>query len=342
MSLHDELLQKLVEVADVQLVASLRDARIGFDDPHDLRVFVPDLHLVTAAKRGRYQYATNDVDLLAQVICTVATFRATHPSDTVVLFQMGDFLDLWRQEPIEDQRGAAARAIEADHAPLMDALFKTGLKPRFLLGNHDIELYRYPTFTAWDRRYYLPFGASPRIILMHGDALDAFEMDTARWFKQLSVYLFGPWASPTDYDIEQLVTLAHESHANKDYATQIQGTGVMAAPTSHLVIPARSNVQTARDHHQDGTKFLDIARKVSSTANQQFKTELRMMVIGHTHHPRIALHDEADGFFVLVDTGGFIESCKTPDGTITPNRQLTVLSENEVRIYQLGARAAAA
>jgi hypothetical protein len=45
--MHDRLLDALMSIANVRLVSSLRDERLGFPDPKDLRVFIPDLHLIT-------------------------------------------------------------------------------------------------------------------------------------------------------------------------------------------------------------------------------------------------------------------------------------------------------
>ena len=42
----------------------------------------------------------------------------------------------------------------------------------------------------------------------------------------------------------------------------------------------------------------------------------------------------SDPFFVLVDTGAWLESFKVPGGT-RPNAQLCAISQNEVRLYQL-------
>jgi hypothetical protein len=65
--------------------------------------------------------------------------------------------------------------------------------------------------------------------------------------------------------------------------------------------------------------------------------------MGHTHHARIAVHESGDDFFALVDCGSWIETCSFTDETGTlfpgvPCAQLAALSDNEVRLYQLGPR----
>jgi hypothetical protein len=44
--------------------------------------------------------------------------------------------------------------------------------------------------------------------------------------------------------------------------------------------------------------------------------------------------------FALVDTGAWIESCAEAEGgTAIPNSQITAISANQVRIYQLAPHA---
>ena len=69
MTLHAELIDQLSGVASkIRLVASLKDARLGFASPLDMRIFLPDMHVLSAATRQRYNYGTNDMQLLADVL----------------------------------------------------------------------------------------------------------------------------------------------------------------------------------------------------------------------------------------------------------------------------------
>ena len=57
---HDELLAALQAVAKVDLVSRLKDERLNFPQTGELHVFIPDVHLITAARRieGGYQYGS--------------------------------------------------------------------------------------------------------------------------------------------------------------------------------------------------------------------------------------------------------------------------------------------
>src|SRR5450759_3084952 len=69
MSLHADLLGRLQAIARVQLVARLQDDRLSFPGANELHVFIPDIPLITAARRveGGYQYGTNHPVLLQAV-----------------------------------------------------------------------------------------------------------------------------------------------------------------------------------------------------------------------------------------------------------------------------------
>jgi hypothetical protein len=61
--------------------------------------------------------------------------------------------------------------------------------------------------------------------------------------------------------------------------------------------------------------------------------DLKVVVIGHSHHARI-VHDEPAGL-LLVDTGAWIESFSAPGVPKTPNRQLGAICGGDFRVYQL-------
>ena len=102
-------------------------------------------------------------------------------------------------------------------------------------------------------------------------------------------------------------------------------------------IPARWNVQQEGAAPSQNLMFLDAAHKSCLKANNDYEMNLKVAVIGHTHHARIAVRETADGdLFTLIDCGAWIENC-IADGASkpTPNAQIAALSGNEARIYQL-------
>jgi UDP-2,3-diacylglucosamine pyrophosphatase LpxH len=343
MTLHDELLFALRSVASVSLVASYRDPRLQFAAADDLRVFVPDLHLLSNERRLRYRYGTNQTGLLADALRAITQVKARDPNRTVVNYQIGDFLDLWRETPVESDRLDAASKIQDSHPDLVRTILSADLKTRFLLGNHDFELHRWTNYTAWERRYYMaPRGNfKPTAVALHGDVFDWVEM-LPEPLNRFFVYFFSPFHSATDYDLGEIQQLIINKNSALDFTSQIAGTadvGALQNPSDG--VPDRHNVRIATTGSQadDAHEFLEIARETCQRANTEFNLGLRLAVIGHTHHARIAVWDPGGdaAFFVLVDTGAWIEQCQTATG-LQPNAQITALSGNEVRIYQLAPR----
>ena len=123
--MHDRLLTALAKVAQVSLVAALRDDRLGFPDTKDLRVFIPDLHLISAQRlaTGGFRFSTNYESLLGAVLGTLKNLKGAAAADErVVVTHLGDILDLWREVPAINPQEETASLIANDHAELMNAL----------------------------------------------------------------------------------------------------------------------------------------------------------------------------------------------------------------------------
>src|SRR5215831_7196885 len=99
--MHTDLLKSLSNVAEVKLIAAFSDERLGFGEDNILRVFFPDAHLITKKrlKEGKFKYSTNYPDLLALVVKEVKKFKvkAEKGDQTVLVYHIGDLLDLWRE-----------------------------------------------------------------------------------------------------------------------------------------------------------------------------------------------------------------------------------------------------
>ena len=343
--MHDRLLNALLSVANVRLVAALRDDRLGFPNDKDLRIFIPDIHLISEKRRkeGKFLYATNFTDLLTGVAGELINLKAgALDGETIVVYQLGDFLDLWREASgADDQLDVAAR-IKDDHQDLVLALLDDNLNARFLLGNHDFDLYRWPDYTAWERRYYLPDTAQapPSVILLHGDIFDWVESLPDK-IQDVFVFLFAPQVRPTEYALGQMRKLVRQSHGMRSYRNYIQNAQPATVGAVEGVepdtIPARWNVQTAGSAPEQNLRFLESAYKCCVKANTDYDMDLRVAVIGHTHHARIAVREtDGGGLFTLIDCGAWIENCIADGDTApTPNAQISALSANEARIYQL-------
>ena len=339
MSLHSDLLGCLQAIARVQLVACLQDDRLNFPQSNELHVFIPDLHLITAARRveAGYLYGTNYPALLEAVVKSLRALKlASAPGGEVVVYQIGDLFDLWRQVDGLDPNANAASAIQNDQASLVAALRDAGLNAQFLLGNHDYDLYRFPAFDAWQRSYAI----APSVMLLHGDVFDWVEKLPGE-LKNLVLYLFSASHPAGTAELEKLRPLNNQQRAGRKFRNFIQNQ--VAAPTGKWR-EARAggeswNVQVAGTAPKEMLLYLDAARQKCVEANGQFGSALTMAVIGHTHQARIAVHDAEDGFFALMDCGAWIENCCTADdATPRANAQIAALGANEARIYQLAPR----
>ncbi len=343
--MHDRLLTSLLAIADVRLVAALRDDRLGFPATKDLRIFLPDVHLISENRREErgYVYTTNHPDLLTELAAALTRLRTeANDDETIVVYQLGDFLDLWREAPGLDDRLDAAARIKDDHEDLLLAIMDRKLKARFLLGNHDFDLYRWPDYTAWERRYYLPDSTlqAPSVILLHGDIFDWVEALPDK-VQNVFVYLFAPHLSPNDYALGEMETLIRQRHGSRNYRNYIkakQPTPVGALREGGASrVPRRWNIQRKGDAPAENLEFLDAAFACCTRANRAYQMNLKVAVIGHTHHARVAIRETRNGdLFTLIDCGAWIENCIAEGAASpTPNAQIAALSANEARIYQL-------
>ncbi|HEV3199050.1 MAG TPA: hypothetical protein VGZ73_14145 [Bryobacteraceae bacterium] len=349
MSLHDRLLDTLQSVASVSLVSSLRDERLNLPGASELHVFIPDLHLITAQRRtsAHFLYGTNWLqgpDLLGNTVRALKGFKAgAAPGENVTVYQIGDLLDLWREVDGLNPNADVASAIEDDHGALMEAFYDNDLNVQFLLGNHDYDLYRFANYAAWGRSYHL----SPSVLLLHGDIFDWVEALPAA-LKNFFVYLFSPGVKPTSNELERMRPYNLQMRGGRQFPNYIQNAAPAPVGTpghADQVASAaggagtryRFNVQVEGSSPANMLTFLDAAQRKCADANAQFaNAAFKVVVIGHTHHARIALRENGDDLFALIDCGAWIENCISEDSpNPQPNAQIAALGVNEARIYQL-------
>jgi UDP-2,3-diacylglucosamine pyrophosphatase LpxH len=339
-SLHDRLLAALLDapnVSDVLLVARLDDPRIGHPDVQDMRVFVPDLHLLTRRDEARYAYGFNCKPQLIGVLKGLKAFRrGLAGGESLAVYQLGDYLDLWRQGTND------ATPILEEHFDIHGHLYgsPSALNAWFLLGNHDVELPSSGGYQVWNRRYYFPI-RDPRVLVTHGDVFDWKERFPDA-FNRLYVYMFGPMYDSTAYDLETLQRTVKAAHGRKQYRQYIQAEYHDLADSVSVAagLPGGLawNVGRVTDpDDRSAHEFLPAAYRSTQDIQADFGLGLTMVVIGHTHHARIAVYEGAGGeFFALMDCGAWIERYRTPaDPEPRPNAQIGVMAGNDCRIYQI-------
>jgi UDP-2,3-diacylglucosamine pyrophosphatase LpxH len=374
--MHDEFLEQLGQVANIHLVARLKDDRIGYPFPNDLRVFIPDLHIISHYRQVEfgYKYSTNYIahedDLLPGLVKELIKFKKkvieenerTNDQDkkkTVEVYQLGDFLDLWREtnkpwktKP-DEWRGYVNRIIESN-SHLYNAFLDETLHTNFVLGNHDFDLHRIPDFSnRW--RFMIHFLVDRQDVpvggIMHGDIFSWVER-LPDPIQQFFVYFFSPQLP--DEIREQMVNshikgkfLIFKKYKDyRDYIMQEEAPQFDEFLLNQGLPPGNEwNVKRKEQGSKEELKYLNEAKKYFSRINQTYDFNLRMMVIGHTHYARIAVDDDDGQFFALVDCGDWVKfhvAKVKENGTVNEipmvNAQIGVLCNNDVRIYQLSPK----
>jgi UDP-2,3-diacylglucosamine pyrophosphatase LpxH len=338
--MHDRLLAALQKIAQVSLVAALRDDRLGFPDPKDLRVFIPDLHLISAQRQatGGFHFSTNHESLLVTLLGVLKSLKLAAAADERVrVAQLGDILDLWREVPHIDPQEETAARIANDHAELMNALRDPDLNATLFLGNHDYELYHWASYARCVRKLFIPAG-DPQVLVLHGDVFDWIERFPDA-VKEFLVYYFAAGTKPTNYALGQMYQFVRQASPNPNdpaaihCSTPARLNGLQ--PVAGGAIPARFNLQRAGNAAAN-TTFLDMAYDAVGRPDNAYGFPVKTVIIGHTHQARIAVREENGGLFTLIDCGSWIENCSVDGATNPlPSAQICALCGNEARIYQL-------
>jgi len=350
---HQVLLDALFAApmfARPRLVARLASPEIGNADPRRLYVFIPDLHLVSTSRSVNFSYGTNATTNLYRALFRVAQARARLAAENIPVdvVQLGDLFDLWR-----DGHGAQRNSVTAicnTYPSLLKLLYRAPrdpncLRARLLVGNHDAEMVG---SRSWSLRMFLPKETSAAFCLaMHGDWFDPVER-LPNWLNRAGLLFAGNLPQAATYPLAELRALLQaQSTAANGFANYVQNASPVAvgAPvaltSARTEMPAEHNVQrkggSARPH-----KFLDDARLfVDTNRNKPGSsagfTNVRTVVIGHTHHARISVDTTAQPAMVLMDCGAWIEKYVDDAGDVRPSCQIGVISGNDARIYQLDA-----
>ncbi len=338
-SLHDHLLEAFLDapnVSDVLLVARLEDPRIGYDDTKEVRVFIPDLHLLTSKDEKRYPYGFNSKDQLIGVLKALKSFRKGLADDeSLTVYQLGDFVDLWRHS------GDDGTKILQEHFDIAGHLYgsRSALNAWMLLGNHDLDLPDHGGFGVWNRRYYFPI-LDPRVLVLHGDVFDWVER-LPDWFQKIFVYMFSPHHDANAYDLENLRKGVSQAHGRKQYNKYIQAEyhEIGKCVSAEDGVPDEPyNVTTVRaPNDTSGHEYLPAAYRTVQRIKAEFNLNLAMVVIGHSHHARITVYEGGAGeFLVLMDCGAWIENYRTrAEPEHKPSAQIGVMVANDCRIYQI-------
>jgi UDP-2,3-diacylglucosamine pyrophosphatase LpxH len=358
--MHDKFLERLIQCSDVYLLARLKDNRLAYEYPDDLRIFIPDLHLISSDREKKYKYTTNYQDLLKELMKKIKAFK-TDPANngkTIGVYQLGDFLDLWRQTPhywgiteFTEEWEEAVQTIMDDKKDIIKLFQDPALKVNFLLGNHDFDLHNLAGFSDWNLKYYFPVdpinGAS--VGALHGDLFSLFEKVMPDMFQYLIVYGLGPLKKPSTHYLGEIRKKVIKRYKGRNFSHYIQQR---TPPVLDSLIKIQEdqlsldnyigddnfNVKKAGQTDDRNVRFLKESKELYSRINEELQWNLNTAVLAHTHHPRIAIDERGGEFFSVIDCGGWITKAQAiidGDKKTFRNAQIGVLHNNDARIYQL-------
>jgi|WetSurMetagenome_2_1015567.scaffolds.fasta_scaffold68627_2 UDP-2,3-diacylglucosamine pyrophosphatase LpxH len=365
--MHKLFLNGLIKIAGVKLIAKYKNEKIGFPYDDDIRIFFPDFHMYSKERQRSQNYScyTNfnqdQDDLLPVLLRYLIQFKTAPDVQSAFIYQVGDFLDYWRETllpsnktPVELNGITANIAHSNSHS--FDLIVGDNLRTTFLLGNHDFDLNRTPPYSIkWRSQMVLIRNKSkkPLIGVFHGDIFSATEK-LPRWVNEFAVYMFSPKevAAKAPRAMAAYKNTINAYHKANDYYkdnTNVQDQGP-SPDLGNWTYPETAALEwnVTRETSTDSTNLEHFvaSKKLIKQINAVREYQLKGAFIGHTHRPRIVVSDDTDDFFVLADFGCWIKKCKanfineTGETTMIEERSahLGVLSQNEIRIYQLQPR----
>ncbi len=325
---HKLLFESILEIESLESVkgvARIYDPKIGNENTERIYLFFPDLHIVSREFREkRFDYGFNHERLFVDLLKKLRDLRGGQEKYSITVCQLGDFVDLWR-ENVNDPRD-----ILSDFQGVRDYLYGGGeewsLNASFVLGNHDVEIARVPSLSPmWHFRLFLPDEEAPKVYVTHGDVFDWIEKlpdSLQKW----AVHHFAPKQEELPKKLKKMVKFKKKKSEMVDPSFVFQ-----TSPMKEI----RPDSSLDDIPHSTTHKHFERCFKRVNKMNNDFDLSLNAAVIGHTHKPAIAVQEEADRFFVLMDCGSWQGKYQENDSEPKANCQVGVVCGNDFRIYQL-------
>lgn len=363
---HADILAALQQrfPGNVYLISRLSDLSLQLSDPTP-HVFLPDTHLVPENEIKKWPgrvMLRGRVDVLDKLLDALEDLRRNHPE--VKVWQLGDLLDLWRTGNVEgmafDKR---MRLLEKSWGSILKRFENSAFPIKRLFGNHDEELSRHGVANLGFEPEDPGDTAGNDMLVTHGHQFDPIE-DLPGWMKehfmragteritpytrdfmsasnphwaaqQKADYTFVPPAPPRDRkdyvcpDLTsvELVPLAEESW-------NVQEIRMPTRPDNN---PLNLGTGPATKQDERNPSLWERGKaRARDAANAGYSVAL--VVVGHTHNPRIIRGTQPDGTpFVLMDCGGWIGPRFISPGInqMVHNCTIGVRVGSDIRIYQL-------
>ena len=319
-------------------------------------VVTTDWHLVPNGTQGEWpegRVCTHPPERLAALATTLDAIGG------VQVVHLGDLIDIWRSLGRGDPVADRINAVLEDYGEAVEAL--AAMECRFFLGNHDARLIEgAPAYLAartnrsalrltGDRqgRYSQCLG------LMHGHQFSGIEQipeEIKEWgvwreHRESGVVATGttnPPPGPGAYIVEGTGEGTNDDeYLNPDLRADdlvpltkdVSGRTAVFQPQIQPIPGVGPNYDISNAIET----FYPMARDRCWIMSTE-ELRISVMVIGHTHRPRIVYGPRQDGsLFVLMDCGSWRGSKKLSRRMpwLALNAQIGVIAENDLRIYQL-------
>jgi len=321
---HKFLLEGILEIESIESVkgvARVYNSRIGNSNTDRIYIFFPDLHIISRKLREKkYEYGFNHERVFVDLLKKLLELRTKQEKYAFSICQLGDYVDLWRENIIDP------RDILSDFQGVRDYFYQ--LNARFILGNHDIEIFQVPTMgSRWHFRLFFPDEDKPKVYVTHGDVFDWIEKlpdSLQKW----AVHQFSPNVKVPTEKVKKMVKFKKKKSQKID-------------PSLILKTNPLGEVKTDSDleeiPHSTSHKFLEKCYERAKKMNEDHKLNLTAAVVAHTHKPEIAVLEEADRYFVLMDCGSWQGKYQENESEPKANCQIGIVCGNDFRVYQLDA-----
>jgi len=348
---HDDFLAELLSrlPGQIFLVNRYADAGLGLPEDDVLRVFLPDLHLVSGSSESVFSYRFNGLGAPAGKKPLFATLldalEGTARGGALELFQLGDRYDLWREAVVEWQAGARLPdpAILRDRirtdprlAPLLSRL--EGLPTTFLRGNHDHLLGKLAGRPAEAPVPDETTAAGGRIFLTHGHRWDQIEGllpdDVKAWgvrvFPRPRVAAYGiGFYTPKQVASIRLFLQRRRTVPGFPFFPDLRPAGpkplgkagdadLLGSLTgAFLDVTGFSHATDGTNDFENRDSMLEFGFKIwnGERENADPAAARRVYVFGHTHRARLLVdeHPLLGGPLVSMDCGAWVENCRLSD-----------------------------
>ncbi len=349
---HETILDTLRDAFDPKYGGDKGIALIArYDNPalklsgRRAQIFLPDCHLLSRRDAPAYpKWGFKQEEDLALCLARLTTLKADSPGQLRV-WHLGDIFDIWRARGgIGD--AAEVDLISADFPEIVDRVRDGpphGLKAEIIAGNHDYALFR---LSEWEAaRYKIVPSDDPEggdILVLHGDLFDWIER-LPDGIQAAAVRLATGHASGRQnaFNDPEAVMVANRLLELGDHPI---GTGEAELSQGNGAVPAETAVNVVagdQGNEKAPNKRFYAAGKALVQELRGRGHNIRALIVGHTHWPRIVAGDAAGQPFVLMDCGSWLGMSRLePGGPWVHSAQIGVLVENDLRLYQLGSRSA--